>query len=132
MKLTLNKPIKRGDDEIFEIELREPNTGDIMECGYPLTIGDGVATPNADVVGRLISRLANIPPSTVKQMAVAAAIRKKVTPHSLRKFYVQRLIDQGLDVRSVMELSRHSSLASLHHYLVVNEEAARAAVELIR
>lgn len=70
MKLTLNKPIKRGDDELFEIEIREPNTGDVMECGYPLTIGDGVAIPNADVVGKLISRLASIPPSTVKQMSV--------------------------------------------------------------
>lgn len=68
----------------------------------------------------------------VKAMATAADLRKKITPHSLRKFYVQRLIDQNLDVRSVMELSRHSSLASLHHYLVVNEEAARAAVEAIR
>ena len=44
---------------------------------------------------------------------------------------MQRLMDQGLDVRSVMELSRHSSLASLHCYLVVNEEAARSAVENI-
>lgn len=65
----------------------------------------------------------------VKQIARAAGITKKISPHSLRKFYVQRLLDQGLDVRSVMELSRHSSLASLHCYLVVNEEAARAAVE---
>ena len=67
----------------------------------------------------------------VKRLAANAGIRKKISPHSLRKFYVQRLIDQGLDVRSVMELSRHSSLESLHCYLVVNEEAARAAVELI-
>lgn len=68
----------------------------------------------------------------IKAIATAAGIRKKITPHSLRKFFVQRLIDQKLDVRSVMELSRHSSLASLHHYLVVDEEAARAAVEAIR
>ncbi len=67
----------------------------------------------------------------VKRIARVAGITKKISPHSLRKFYVQRLLDQGLDVRSVMELSRHSSLASLHCYLVVNEEAARAAVEKI-
>jgi site-specific recombinase XerD len=67
----------------------------------------------------------------VKRLATLAAIRKKISPHSLRKFYVQRLLDQGLDVRSVMELSRHSSLASLHCYLVVDEEAARAAVDKI-
>lgn len=68
----------------------------------------------------------------IKALAKAAGIAKKITPHSLRKFYIQRLIDQGLDLRTVMECSRHSSLSSLHHYLVVNEEAARAAVEKIR
>ncbi len=63
----------------------------------------------------------------VKLLANQAGIRKKISAASVcRKFYVQRLLDQGLDVRSVMELSRHSSLASLHCYLVVNEEAARS------
>lgn len=68
----------------------------------------------------------------VKQIAARAGIRKKISPHSMRKFFIQRLIDGGLDLRSVMELSRHSSLSSLHHYLVVDEEAARVAVELVR
>lgn len=67
----------------------------------------------------------------IKALAARADIRKKITPHSLRKFFIQRLIDQKLDLRSVMELSRHSSLESLHCYLVVNEEAARAAVEQV-
>ena len=70
MKIQLSKPIKRGDEEIAEIDLREPTAGDVMECGYPLTIGDGEATPNADVVGALIAKLAGIPPSTVRQMAL--------------------------------------------------------------
>lgn len=68
----------------------------------------------------------------IRKLARGAGIRKKISPHSLRKFFIQRLIDGGLDLRSVMELSRHSSLQSLHHYLVVNEEAARAAVEKVR
>lgn len=68
----------------------------------------------------------------IRALAQGAGIRKKISPHSLRKFFIQRLIDQQLDLRSVMELSRHSSLQSLHHYLVVNEEAARAAVEQVR
>lgn len=70
MKITLTKPIKHGDDELIELELREPSAGDVMECGYPLTIGDGEATPNAEVIGRLIGRLTSIPPSCVKQMSV--------------------------------------------------------------
>ena len=70
MKIKLIKPITAHDQEITEIELREPTTGDVMECGYPLTIGDGVATPNADVIGKIIARLSGIPPSSVKQLSV--------------------------------------------------------------
>ncbi len=65
----------------------------------------------------------------LKEIRLAADVRKKITPHSLRKFYVQRLLDSKLDVRTVMELSRHANLESLHAYLVVNEAAAAAAVE---
>ncbi len=68
----------------------------------------------------------------IHDLAMLCEIGKKITPHSLRKFFIQRLLDGGLDLRTVMELSRHSSLASLHHYLVVDEAAARAAVEKIR
>lgn len=70
MKVALSKPVKQGDEEIRELTLREPTAGDVMECGYPLTIGDGEATPNAAVVGKLIARLAGVPPSVVKQLAV--------------------------------------------------------------
>lgn len=70
MKIPLTQPIKHGDDEIRELDLRDPTAGDVMECGYPLTIGDGEATPNAEAVGKLIARLAKVPPSVVKQLAV--------------------------------------------------------------
>lgn len=70
MKITLTRIVKQGDEEIRELDLREPTAGDVMECGYPLTIGDGEATPNAAVVGKLIARLAGVPPSVVKQLAV--------------------------------------------------------------
>lgn len=70
MKLTLTQPIKHGEEEIQTLDLREPTAGDVMECGYPLTIGDGEATPNAAVIGKLIARLAGIPPSCVKQLSV--------------------------------------------------------------
>lgn len=70
MKVILTRPVKHGDNEIAELDLREPTAGDVMECGYPLTIGDGEATPNAAVVGKLVSRLAGVPPSVVKQLAV--------------------------------------------------------------
>lgn len=70
MKITLTKPIKLGEEEIRELDLREPTAGDVMECGYPLTIGEDEATPNAAVIGKLISRLAGVPPSFVKQLSM--------------------------------------------------------------
>lgn len=70
MKITLTTPIMHGEEEITVLDLREPNTGDVMACGYPLVIGDGEATPRADVIGALIARLASIPPSSVKQISL--------------------------------------------------------------
>lgn len=68
MKIKLTKPILRGDEEITELDLREPDAGDVMACGYPLSIGDGVATPDAVAVGKLIARLSALPPSSIKQL----------------------------------------------------------------
>jgi hypothetical protein len=68
--ITLSQPVQHGDEEIYVLELRAPTAGDVMECGYPLTIGDGEATPNAAVIGKLIARLAGVPPSVVKQLPV--------------------------------------------------------------
>ncbi len=70
MKIELTKPITAHGGEVHELELREPTAEDVMVCGYPLTIGDGEATPVADTIGKLIARLGGIPPSSVKQMSV--------------------------------------------------------------
>lgn len=71
MRIELTKPIQAHGADVTVLELREPSAGDIMECGYPLAIGDGEAKPQADIVGKLIARLGGIPPSSVKQMALA-------------------------------------------------------------
>lgn len=70
MKIPLSKPIEAHGKEIDSLTLREPTAEDVMVCGYPLTIGDGEATPNAAVIGKLIARLAGVPPSTVKAMSM--------------------------------------------------------------
>lgn len=68
--IPLSKPITAHGAEISELTLREPTAGDVMECGYPLGIDDGLAIPQAAPVGRLIARLAGIPPSSVKQLSM--------------------------------------------------------------
>jgi len=76
--VTLTKPIQAHGNEISELELREPNTGDIAACGSPFSFtiaaeeGGGVTiVPHAPALVALIARLANIPLSSVRSMAVA-------------------------------------------------------------
>lgn len=69
MRVDLTKPITAHGEEVSALELREPTGGDIVDCGYPFSIGNGEAQPNAAVVGRLISRLAAIPPSSVAALS---------------------------------------------------------------
>lgn len=69
----LSKPVMAHGTERTEIELREPNAGDIAACGYPFVFinndGAGMQTaPNTAVISAYVSRLAQIPPSSVAQM----------------------------------------------------------------
>ncbi|TWA69735.1 tail assembly chaperone E/41/14-like protein [Azospirillum baldaniorum] len=67
--VTLKKPIKAHGEEVSALTFREPNGDDIMTCGYPLQMsGDGSFTPLANVCGKYISRLGNIPASSVKAL----------------------------------------------------------------
>ena len=68
--ISLSKPITAHGAEISELTLREPNAGDVMECGYPLGVAEGLAIPQAATIGRFIARLAGIPPSSVKQLSM--------------------------------------------------------------
>lgn len=68
--ISLGNPITAHGAEVSELTLREPTAGDVMECGYPLGMQDELAIPQAAPIGRLIARLAGIPPSSVKQLAV--------------------------------------------------------------
>lgn len=68
----LTRPIKAHGDEIAEITLREPTGDDVMELGYPFSVGeDGATTIKAKVVGRYVVKLADIPMSSVKQICPA-------------------------------------------------------------
>ncbi|QCO07537.1 phage tail assembly protein [Azospirillum argentinense] len=67
----LKKPIQAHGDEVKTLTFREPNGDDVMTCGYPLQMhGDGSVVPIAGVVGKYISRLANIPASSVKALCL--------------------------------------------------------------
>lgn len=73
--IKLGKPLEHGDDEIFELVLRPPTVDDLADCGYPFTAstgeGDTVIELKPKVILKYASRLAGVPPSVLKAMALA-------------------------------------------------------------
>jgi integrase/recombinase XerD len=109
-KLPLNERV-RAMLEIYVTWLRDWYEGEWLFPGYD----DKHITPRA--VQKIIKRLAK-----------DAGMQKKVTPHSLRKHFINRLMDAGTDIRTVRSLSRHANLESLHAYVEESETAAVDAV----
>ncbi len=73
----LTKAIKAHGGETKVLEFSEPDGEAIMECGYPFVVLPGAKNEptkvqlDAKVIGAYISKLANIPPSSVKMIAPA-------------------------------------------------------------
>ena len=69
MELALSKPIKAHGEEIHVLELREPTGKDVRELGYPYQLNkDDSVKLLAGVVASYLTRLADIPPSSVDDM----------------------------------------------------------------
>ena len=73
--IKLSRPLEHGDDEIFELALRQPTVEDITEIGYPFTVssddGDSRIELKPKAILKYASRLAAVPPSVLKTMAVS-------------------------------------------------------------
>jgi hypothetical protein len=71
----LTQPVTAHGSEVDELTLREPTVADQMELGSPFLIhtgdGDTAVEIRPKVVGAYVSRLAAIPMSSVKAMALA-------------------------------------------------------------
>ena len=73
----LDKPVNGEGTTFKEIVLREPNTGDIAAVGNPVAFnpypapGEQKVNFIDDRMVNMISRLSNLPPSTIKQMKPA-------------------------------------------------------------
>ena len=74
--LKLSSPIKAYGESVSEITLREPTGKDLRACGVPVTTkqevdGSTSIRLEAEFGALLISRLANIPASSVDHMTAA-------------------------------------------------------------
>jgi hypothetical protein len=73
--LKLQKPIIAHGDEVSELKFREPSAADIEACGSPIIFNlyaeEGQPKTRIDHKNMfaMMSRLAAVPPSTIKQMS---------------------------------------------------------------
>lgn len=70
--IKLRKPIDAHGKELTELEMKEPTTGDLIDCGDPMVIGvDETVSFKNDVIARYISKLSGVPMSSVRELSPA-------------------------------------------------------------
>lgn len=74
--INLDRPIMVRGESVDQLTIREPEGEDLMEIGYPYLIVTGDDKSEAielrpKIIGRYLVKLANIPPSSVKQLSIA-------------------------------------------------------------
>lgn len=70
--ITLDVPVQAHGEMVSKLTFRRPTGADIMAVGeeLPITINwdTGVVSPRPKTMGDMMSRLAAVPPSTIKAM----------------------------------------------------------------
>lgn len=143
--------------ELVMLKIRDVN----LDAGYLLTMGKGEkerlvpigesaikaakeyllsarikADRNDECEYLFLSRLGNRMSrqafwNIIKKRAVAAGIRKKVSPHSLRHSFATHLLENGADLRSVQIMLGHADLSSTQIYTHVTRERLKLLHEKI-
>ena len=80
---------------------------------------DPADTESSDILflnrfGRPLSRVSMF--NMIKKQAVAAAIRKEISPHTFRHSFATHLLEHGADLRVVQEMLGHESISTTEIY----------------
>lgn len=100
---------------------------------HPLVLEAAATFPALDYWFPSYTKAGPIVPAAVSKAIHQAFIRAgvKATPHQLRHFYGTSLARNGVNLRVVQELMRHSSLATTQIYVLVDEVQMRAGIDTL-
>ena len=76
--------------------------------------------------GKSLSRVSMF--NMIKAQALAAGIRKEISPHTFRHSFATHLIEHGADLRVVQEMLGHESILTTEIYTHVDSSTWQAAV----
>ena len=76
--------------------------------------------------GKSLSRISMF--NMIKAQALAAGVRKEISPHTFRHSFATHLIEHGADLRAVQEMLGHESILTTEIYTHVDSSTWQAAV----
>ncbi len=76
--------------------------------------------------GKSLSRIMIF--NIVKQLAVAAEIKKNISPHTFRHSFATHLVEGGADLRAVQEMLGHESIITTEIYTHIDREYLKQVV----
>lgn len=107
--------------------------GDVaIECVKDYLACRGSSDPDAEDIlfinrfGKPLSRVSMF--TLVKKQALAAGIRKEISPHTFRHSFATHLIENGADLRVVQEMLGHESILTTEIYTHIDSSTWQAAV----
>ena len=120
--------IGKGDKERLV-----PVAGPVLECfAAYMEVRPCPAGPEYDDTvflnrfGKPLSRVSVF--NMIKEQALLAGVRKKISPHTFRHSFATHLIENGADLRVVQEMLGHESILTTEIYTHINTATWQAAV----
>jgi integrase/recombinase XerD len=78
-------------------------------------------------LGNRISRVSIF--TLIKNLALRAGIRKKISPHTFRHSFATHLIEGGADLRAVQEMLGHESITTTEIYTHLDRDYLKQMIK---